>query len=140
MYVLDTDILSLLFAGHPPVLGRQTTVPSSEIAITIVTRIEVLQGRFDFLLRAASGDELLRAQDWLDRTVRSLAQVETVIAIDVATAAQFDSLRKNKKLKKIGRRDLLIAAISLAERPTLVTRNLKDFRHVPGLQVENWAD
>jgi len=52
----------------------------------------------------------------------------------------FDSLRKNKKLKKIGRRDLLIAAISLAERATLVTRNLKDFRHVPGLQVENWAD
>jgi tRNA(fMet)-specific endonuclease VapC len=140
MYVLDTDILSLLFAGHPPVLRRQTTVPPSEIAITIVTRIEVLQGRFDFLLRAASGDELLRAQGWLDRTVRSLAQVETVIPIDLATAAQFDSLRKNKKLKKIGRRDLLIAAISLAERATLVTRNLKDFRHVPGLQVENWAD
>ena len=96
MYVLDTDILSLLFAGHPPVLRRQTTVPSSGIAITIVTRIEALRGRFDFLLRAASGGELLRAQDWLDRTVRSLAQVETVIPIDVATAAQFDSLRKNK--------------------------------------------
>ena len=36
MYVLDTDKLSLLFAGHPRVLRRQTAVPSSEIAITIV--------------------------------------------------------------------------------------------------------
>jgi predicted nucleic acid-binding protein len=35
---------------------------------------------------------------------------------------------------------LLIAAIVLANRATLVSRNLTDFRQVPGLQVENWAD
>ena len=40
----------------------------------------------------------------------------------------------------MGRADLLIAAITLANRATLVTRNLKDFRQVPGLQIENWAD
>jgi tRNA(fMet)-specific endonuclease VapC len=45
-----------------------------------------------------------------------------------------------KKLRKIGRADLLIAAISLANRATVVSRNLKDFRQVPGLRVENWAD
>ena len=38
------------------------------------------------------------------------------------------------------RADLLIAIIALANHGTLVTRNLKDFRLVPGLQVENWAD
>ena len=63
-----------------------------------------------------------------------------MIPIDAAAAAQFDALRKNSKLKKLGRRDLLIAVIALAERATLVTRNLKDFRKVPGLQAENWAD
>jgi tRNA(fMet)-specific endonuclease VapC len=43
-------------------------------------------------------------------------------------------------LKKIGRADLLIASIARANKAILVTRNLKDFRQVPGLQVENWAD
>ena len=59
---------------------------------------------------------------------------------DAAAVAQFDRLRRNKKLKQIGRADLLIAAITLANRATLVSRNLKDFRLVAGLQVENWAD
>jgi tRNA(fMet)-specific endonuclease VapC len=139
MYVLDTDMLSHLFADHPRVLARRDSVPSSEIATTIVTRIEVLQGRFDFLLKAATGDELMRAQLWLDKTIRSLARVQAVLPVDPAAAAEFDRLRQNKKLKKIGRADLLIAAITLANRATLVTHNLRDFRQVPGLQVENWA-
>lgn len=140
MYVLDTDTLTLLFAGDPRVLGRRDAVPSSEIAITIVTRIEALQGRFDFLLKAATGEELVRAQAWLNQTLQSLAHVETVLLIDAAAAVAFDQLRLNKKLKKIGRADLLIAAITLANKATLVSRNLKHFRQVPGLPVENWAD
>ena len=95
MNVLDTDTLTHLFAGHPRVLARQALVPSSEIAITIVTRIDALLGRFDFLLKAASGKESLRAQAWLDQTVRSLARVETVLAIEPAAAAEFDRLRAN---------------------------------------------
>jgi tRNA(fMet)-specific endonuclease VapC len=63
-----------------------------------------------------------------------------VLPIDRRVVAEFDRLRQNKKLKKIGRADVLIAAITLANRATLVSRNLKDFRQVPGLRVENWAD
>ena len=76
----------------------------------------------------------------LDQAVEHLAEVPHVIPIDDAAADEFDRMRQNKKLKKIGRADLLIAAIALANRATLVTRNLKDFRQVPGLRVENWAD
>ena len=60
--------------------------------------------------------------------------------IDDAAAAEFDRLREHKKLKKIGRGDLLIASIALANRATLVTRNQRDFRLVPGLQLDNWVD
>jgi predicted nucleic acid-binding protein len=43
-------------------------------------------------------------------------------------------------LEKIGRTDLLIAAISLSARATLVTQNLRHFQQNPGLRLENWAE
>ncbi len=140
MFALDTDILTLLFAGHPRVISRRDRVPSKDIAITVVSYVQSLQGRFQFLLKGATGEELLRAQSLLDGTERELARVETVLPIEARAAAEFDRLRQNRKLRKIGRADLLIAAITLANRATLVSRNLKDFRQVPGLPVENWAD
>ena len=45
-----------------------------------------------------------------------------------------------KGLKKIGRGDLLIASIALAHKAVLVTRNLRDYRRIPNLQLANWVD
>jgi hypothetical protein len=77
MFVLDTDILTLLFAGHSRVLSRRNQVSSADIATTVISRIQSLQGRFQFLLKAASGAELLRAQRLLEGTIRALTQIET---------------------------------------------------------------
>jgi tRNA(fMet)-specific endonuclease VapC len=92
------------------------------------------------LLKAAHGAELLRAQQWLDLAANNLAGIPNVLTIDDRVASEFDRLRPNKKLKKIGRADLFIAAITLANGATLVTRNLRDFQLVAGLRIENWAD
>jgi tRNA(fMet)-specific endonuclease VapC len=140
MYVLDTDTLTLIFAGQAQVTSRRDTVPESEIAVTVVSRIEVLQGRFDFLLKAADAAQLLRAQQRLLRTDQLLAGIRNVLLIDAPAAVEFDRLRHDRKLRKIGRADLLIAAIALAHRAVLVTRNRRHFRQVPGLAIENWAD
>jgi tRNA(fMet)-specific endonuclease VapC len=35
---------------------------------------------------------------------------------------------------------LLIASITLAQRATLVSRDLRHFRQISGLTLENWAD
>jgi tRNA(fMet)-specific endonuclease VapC len=138
MTLLDTDIVSLHLAGHPRVTARlNATVDASNI--TVVTWIEILSGRMDAVLKAANGEQLMRAQHWLTRTREQLTGF-AVFEIKPAAAAEFDRLRQNKKLKKIGRADLLIAAIALANRATLVSRNLRHFRLVPGLLVENWAD
>lgn len=64
----------------------------------------------------------------------------TVLSINEAAADQFDRLRQIKRLRKIGRADLLIAAIALAHGATMVTRNVKHFSQIPGLRVENWLD
>src|SRR5260370_1433805 len=95
MFVLDADILTLRFAGHSWVVSRRDHVRSADIATTVVSRIQSLQGRFQFLLKAATGADLLRAQSLLDGTLRALAKVETLLAIDVLAAAEFDRLRQH---------------------------------------------
>jgi tRNA(fMet)-specific endonuclease VapC len=138
MKVLDTDALTLLLQGQAKVLERRKQ-ESDEVVIAVVGRMEVLQGRFASLFKAADGKELKRGQQRLDQAERDLRAFR-VLSITDAVAAEFDRLRQVKRLKKIGRGDLLIAAIAMANRATLVTRNVKDFRTVPGLQIENWAD
>jgi tRNA(fMet)-specific endonuclease VapC len=137
MKVLDTDTLTLFMQGQPKVLQRRMQ-ETEEVVISVMTRIEVLQGRFASLAKAANGEELKRGQHRLDQAERDL-QAFRILPIISAVAVEFDRLRQLKRLKKIGRGDLLIAAIVLANRATLVTRNVRDFRTVPGLQIENWA-
>ncbi len=138
MILLDTDTLTLYFKRHPRVVEKVRTAEEVP-ATSIVTRIEVLQGRFQSVLKAANADQLLAAQERLEVAEDELAKF-TIVPFNAVATAEFDRLRQNKKLKNIGRKDLLIAAIGLAYRATLVTRNLRDFRQVRGLRLENWAD
>lgn len=137
MFVLDTDTLSHFLRAQGRVTERVEQA-REEVVITLISRIEILQGRFASVFKAVDGEKLVQAQQRLEETEKDLKRF-TILAVAPA-AAEFDRLRRNKKLKRIGRGDLLIAAITLAHRATLVTRNLRDFRQVPGLRVENWTD
>ncbi|MBV9385010.1 MAG: type II toxin-antitoxin system VapC family toxin [Chroococcidiopsidaceae cyanobacterium CP_BM_ER_R8_30] len=46
-----------------------------------------------------------------------------------------DRLRIIPKLQKIGRADLPIASIALANQAILVTRNLRHFKQIPGVKL-----
>jgi tRNA(fMet)-specific endonuclease VapC len=139
MHLLDTDTLTHLYAGHPRVAAQLAVLTDADVGTTIITRIEIRRGRFDFVLKAATGPDLLRAQQLLARTEELLAQT-IIVPIDEAASVEFERLRMMKGLRKIGRADLLIAGIALAHRATLVTRNLRHFRQIPGLAITNWVD
>lgn len=140
MILLDTDILSLFHKGHARITARMSQIDATEtVGTTIITQAEILRARYEFLLKATDGDQLQRAQAGLERS-QSLLDDLLTIPVDEKSAVEFDRLRQDKKLRKIGRADLLIACIALAHRATLVTKNIRHFRQVPGLRVENWAD
>jgi tRNA(fMet)-specific endonuclease VapC len=109
------------------------------VGTTIITKIELLRGRFEFMLKAAAGTDLLRAQQWLVRTDELLAQI-LIVPMDEVAAVEFDRLRAARRWRNIGRADLLIASIALAHRATLVTRDVRYFQQIPGLTVTNWVD
>jgi tRNA(fMet)-specific endonuclease VapC len=139
MHLLDTDTLTYLHAGHPQVARRLRNLEDPHVATTVITRVEILRGRFEFLLKAADGAQLLRAQQLLSRSEELLAQIVTV-PLDERSAQEFDRLRSTKSLAKVGRADLLIASIAMVHRATLVTRNVGHFSRIPGLMVVNWVD
>jgi tRNA(fMet)-specific endonuclease VapC len=139
MYLLDTDTLTRAHAGYGTIADRINKVGDERVATSIITAIEILRGRQDFLFKAADGPQLLQAQRLFDFSQQMLDDIR-IYSIDVRVADEFDKLRQNKKLKKIGRGDLLIACIALANRATLVTRNTKHFLQVPGLKIENWLE
>ncbi len=139
MYLLDTDTLTHLHAGNSNVLARLKSVIDVEVGITIITKVEVLRGRINYLVKAESGVSLLKAQELLFRTETLLSEL-LIIPIDQSDSIEFDRLRDISKFRKIGRADLLIASITLANRATLVTRNLHHFKQIPGLKLGNWVD
>jgi tRNA(fMet)-specific endonuclease VapC len=137
LYILDTDILTLLQKKHPAVVQRVAGHDPSELAVTIISVEEQLSGWYTQLRRAKKRDALARVYLYLTRNVQSLALLQ-ILSFTEAAIFRYERL-KSLKLG-VGKKDLCIAAITLETAATLVTRNMADFRKVPYLPLENWAE
>ena len=60
-----------------------------------------------------------------------------VLNFDERAADRLLQLRRSRI--RIGSMDLKIAAIALSREATVLSRNLADFRRVPGLNMEDWT-
>jgi tRNA(fMet)-specific endonuclease VapC len=60
-----------------------------------------------------------------------------VLNFDESAAERLLHLRRTRI--RLGSMDLKIAAIALSRGATLLSRNLADFRRVPGLKIEDWT-
>jgi tRNA(fMet)-specific endonuclease VapC len=139
MYILDTNVLTALHIGNPKIINAIQKIGNERVAITVVTKVEMLRGRIDFLLKAENAFSLRRAQALLTETEERLNAIET-LPFDDDAIAQFEQLITNSAMRKAGRADLLIASIVLSQQATLVTRNRKDFQRFPNLRLVNWFD
>ena len=75
MHILDTDTLTHLHAGHQNVVQHLQALSDADVGATLITKIELLRGRFEYVLKASDGSSLLRAQQRLFRTEELLAQI-----------------------------------------------------------------
>src|SRR5262249_23167276 len=69
-------------------------------------------------------------------TVQLLAEF-VLVPFDQASESEFQQLLGQRL--RIGTQDLKIAAVALAHRLTLVTRNQKEFSRVPTLGLQDWS-
>jgi tRNA(fMet)-specific endonuclease VapC len=58
-----------------------------------------------------------------------------ILDTDVFTLAELPDSRK----LGVGTSDLKIAAIAISKNAILLSRNLHDFKKIPGLHVEDWT-
>ncbi len=135
-YILDTDTLSLYQHGLPPLLARVDSHHPGEMAITVISVEEEITGWYSLLRKVRSQDEVVRAYDRLSGAIPLLARWR-ILSMTRDALTRYDALRRMNL--NVGKMDLKIAAIVLESGGTLVSRNLRDFRRIPGLLVEDWA-
>jgi predicted nucleic acid-binding protein len=139
MILLDTDTVTHFSYGNANVRRKIEEAGDEELAVSVLTRNEILRGRADNLLKAANEAELRKAAERF-RQAEELLSDFVVVGIDEDSIRHFGRLRKQKNLKRMGRADMLIACIALAHDALLVTRNTKDYKDIAGLRMENWVD
>ena len=140
MFVLDTDHMSALEWGSGAagqrLIARLNTLSEGEAATTIITFEEQMRGWLSVLARSRSLNEQVEAYRRLKQLLNNYLKI-AVLEFDAKAATEFQRLKQSRI--RIGTMDLKIAAIALTHDATLLSRNLTDFRQVPGLKVEDWT-
>jgi tRNA(fMet)-specific endonuclease VapC len=95
-----------------------------------------LSGRYTHVRKAKNDSQPALAYSSLAKAVRFLSRLQ-ILDFDEPARRRCEQLRKAKI--KIGRMDLWIAAVVPEHGAILVSRNIRDFRKVPGLQIEDWS-
>lgn len=136
IYVLDTDIAGFVQNENLAVISHIKALSEDDsVVTTIVTFGEDFGGWLPACRRATDGasraQAYIRLQNGLDFYREMLC-----LPFDDVAAGIFDDLRKQIR---VGTDDLAIAAITLSVNGVLVTRNMVDFRKIPGLAIEDWA-
>jgi tRNA(fMet)-specific endonuclease VapC len=127
-YLLDTDTCILILRQRHPVLGRYLQESPDDVAISAMTEAEL---RFGALHSAQPAANLAR--------VEAFQAPLALLYFDGASARCHAELRLALLSKPIGERDLVIAAVGVANGLVMVTHNTREFGRVPGLAVEDWA-
>lgn len=139
MILLDTDHISVLAfpesVAYANLTRRLATASDPQVATTIITAAEQMRAWLARINRLADIHDQVTAYDELADLLIFL-QKWHIVRFDHMAAGTFSQFRKDKV--RIGTNDLKIAAIAMSRGALLLSANLRDYRKVPGLRVENW--
>ena len=128
MYMLDTDTCSYVLKTKSAKLAKRFMVDVGKIAISEIVLAE---------LRFGADSHQNRTEQIHDLIDDFIVRLEI---IPWAASVHYGKLRAmlQNSGTPIGNMDTLIAAHALSQDSILVTSNIKHFRRVPELKIENW--
>ena len=131
-YLLDTNICIYVARQKPAgVLARLQRLRPGDVGMSVITYLELVYGAC----------KSQRREENLER-LKELELLIPVLALDASTGRHYGQVRAEleRKGSPIGAYDLLIAVHALSLGLTLVTDNVRKFRRIGQLRVENWAE
>jgi tRNA(fMet)-specific endonuclease VapC len=117
-------------------LQRLDTSPDRDIVTTVITVEEQMRGWLQVIARYR---ELQQQADYYDKLIDFIRFFNKWKILPMRESAVLIFRDLQQARVRIATTDLKIAAISLANQATLLTRNSRDFQLVPGLHVEDWT-
>jgi len=139
MYVIDTDLLSLIQRGGSAdaerVVARIEAV-ESDVYVTIVSFEEQMRGWLNYLSRSSALQHQVEGYPRLYQLIDDF-HLRQVLLFTREAAEQFQTLRRLHC--RLGTMDLKIAAIAIDRQATVITRNRRDFGRIGGLQIADWS-
>lgn len=129
-YLIDTCVVSDFVKGESGVVGRLLSLAPDDIAVSVISRMEVEYGL------AINPERAKRLRRPLESFFQSVHQLPMTVE-DALSAASIRS-----ELKRIGRPigpyDVLLAGTALQRDLTFVTSNTGEFERIRDLHIENW--
>lgn len=129
-YYLDTNtIIFLLDRGNPKIVDKLRSCSPKNIKVPSMVMAELFTGAYKSVNESK-----------LDIVTKFLAPYE-IIPFDEDASLLYGKLRAEleKKGKKIGPNDLIIASTVLSRGGILITNNVREFERVEGLRIEDWC-
>ncbi len=131
--LIDTTVLINTERGRLDLAPHLAAHAGEQVFLSVISVSELMYGAY-------------RAPD-ADQRNRRLAVAEALVSRFAILPADASVARMHARVKAdldargtpVGPHDLWLAATALAHGLTLVTANLREFRRVPGLQVDNWS-
>ena len=140
MILLDTDHINVLQSRGPRaavLTERMSASHDQDFGVTAITLEEQMRGWLALIHRSNDAHKQIPAYERLVGLFSFFARWQ-IVPFDERAASEFDRLRAMRI--RIGTMDLKIAGTALANNAVLLSANLRDFRQVPALRVENWLD
>lgn len=133
MLILDSNTISYYFRGDPLVVPRLQALRPSDVGVPAIVEYELRYG----LLRLPD----VAAAPRLAALVQLLRPLQ-LLPFDSECASHAARIRVALETAgtPIGPHDTLIAATAMRHQATLITRNVREFSRVQGLQWLNWHD
>ncbi|MCB9034521.1 MAG: PIN domain-containing protein [Chitinophagales bacterium] len=130
-YLLDTNICIFFLRGH---LNFDKIIKEKGIDNCFISELTI----FELQYGAENSDNPKKSHEAVDRFVQGLNTIPILSAIKKYAETKV-YLRKNGTPMH-DEFDLIIGVTALTNKLILVTDNMKDFRHIKNLKIENWVE